>query len=161
MISGSHVYLLTRNQNFIKSVPFYQAKHHETLAEKKNVISLSKNNKCISKYLTIKEENFLISITMMEIPFIPLIWKVEPVWNISGSPTHCMTRLITNHTPISKYRQRFSPNLLNTCLYSDSPIEKRSYILHDCKQYKKSWNPKWESLQDIYHKINYSLICNI
>ena len=65
-----------------------------------------------------------------------------------------ITRLIINYTPISKYRQSFFPNISNACLYNNSPIKTRSYILHDCKQYKKSWNPKQESLKDIYYKIN-------
>ena len=47
-----------------------------------------------------------------------------------------ITRLITNYTLIGEYRQSFFPNTLVICLYSNSPIETRVYILYNCKQYK-------------------------
>ena len=44
----------------------------------------------------------------------------------------CITKLITNHAPISEYRLRFFSNNLFAYLYSNSPIETRIYIV----QYK-------------------------
>jgi len=48
-----------------------------------------------------------------------------------------ITRLITNHAFISKYKQRFFPNVLIECPCDNSSIEIRTHILYDYKQYKK------------------------
>jgi len=60
-----------------------------------------------------------------------------------------ITRLITNHTPIGKYRKRFFPNEPTACSCSCVPLKTRDHIIHDCKRYKQSWNPKQDSLKDI------------
>ena len=60
-----------------------------------------------------------------------------------------VTRLVTNHIPISEYRLRFFSKESIACPYSDYPIETRRHILFKCPQYRKSWNPKRESLKDI------------
>jgi len=41
----------------------------------------------------------------------------------------CITRLITNHVPISEYRLRFFSKKSSTYLYKGCPIKIRMYIL--------------------------------
>ena len=60
-----------------------------------------------------------------------------------------VTRLVTNHTPISEYKLEFFPKESIACSCSDYPIEMRKHILFECPQYRKSWNLKGESLKDI------------
>ena len=40
-----------------------------------------------------------------------------------------ITKLVTNHAPIDKYRFRFFPEELFAYLYGDYPIEMRRHIL--------------------------------
>jgi len=70
-------------------------------------------------------------------------------FGLSSSLCACITRLITNHAPIGEYRLQFFPNESLVCSCGNSFIEIRAHILHECVQYKKSWNPKQESLKDI------------
>ena len=74
-------------------------------------------------------------------------------------PFQCITRLITNHAPIGEYRLRFFPKESSACLCGNSPIKTRMHILHECVWYKKSWNPKRESLKDVqYRSIRLSVV---
>ena len=41
----------------------------------------------------------------------------------------CITRLVTNHAPIDKYRLKFFPKEPFVCLYRDYPIKMRRHIL--------------------------------
>jgi len=65
-------------------------------------------------------------------------------FGLSNSLCAHITRLIINHAPIGKYRLRFFPKESIACLCGNYPIEMRRHIL-----FKKSWNPKRESLKDI------------
>jgi len=58
-------------------------------------------------------------------------------FGISNLLCTCITRLITNHAPIGKYRQRFFPNESITCLCGNFSIETRAYILSEYIQYMK------------------------
>jgi len=71
-------------------------------------------------------------------------------FGLSNSLCIYITRLITNHTPIGKYRLRFFSSKLYTYLCGNSPIKIRSHILYKCVQYMKSWNLKQESLKDVF-----------
>jgi len=51
-----------------------------------------------------------------------------------------VTRAITNHAPIGKYRLRFFPWESFNCLCRSYPIETRHHILHECRRYNKYWN---------------------
>ena len=62
--------------------------------------------------------------------------------------THIM-RLITNHAPIGEYRLRFFFKESFAYICREYSIEIKRHILFDCAQYKKSWNPKRESLKNI------------
>jgi len=44
----------------------------------------------------------------------------------------CITRMITNHAYIRKYRLRFFPNEFFACLCSDYPIKTKAHILYGC-----------------------------
>jgi len=72
-----------------------------------------------------------------------------------------ITRLITNHTLIGKYKLRFFPNKLFTCPCGNSSIEIRSHILHEYIQYVKLWNPKWKFFKDVlmFLKFNPEVFC--
>ena len=73
----------------------------------------------------------------------------------------CITRLITNHAPISEYGLRFFPKELFACTYGDYSIETRRHILFDYTWYNKSWNPKRKSLKDflMFLKFNPEVFC--
>ena len=59
-------------------------------------------------------------------------------------------RLITNYTPIGKYRLRFFSKELFACIYGDYSIEiRRHIILFNYVWYNKSWNSKRKSLKDV------------
>ena len=60
-----------------------------------------------------------------------------------------ITRLITNHALIGKYRLRFFPKEPFACSCKNYPIKLRRHIIFECVWYNKSWNPKWESLKDV------------
>ena len=84
------------------------------------------------------------------------IWPTdlkEGAWlkHIGHSNSLCIyiTRAITNHASISEYYFRFFPEESFACLCSDYPIETRNHILHECKQYRKYWSSKRDSLKDI------------
>jgi len=59
-------------------------------------------------------------------------------FSLSNTLCACITRLITNHTPISEYRQRFFSNESTACPYSNSPLETRNHILYNCEHYQQS-----------------------
>jgi len=61
----------------------------------------------------------------------------------------CLTRLITNHIPIGEYRLRLFPNEPLDCPCQKAEIETRQHSLFNCERFKKSWNPKRESIFDI------------
>jgi len=67
----------------------------------------------------------------------------------SNSLTMRITRLITNHAPISEYRQQFFPNEPHACPCKKAPVETRHHILYECEQHKQSWNPLCSSINDI------------
>ena len=64
----------------------------------------------------------------------------------SNSLCVCVTRAITNHTPIGKYILRFSSRKEFKCPYSVYPIESRYHILHKCGRFNGYWNPRRDSL---------------
>ena len=68
-----------------------------------------------------------------------------------------ITRLITNHTLIGEYMLKFFPNKSVVYPYSNSLIETRIHILHECVQYIKSWNPKRESFKDVLIFLEFNL----
>jgi len=73
----------------------------------------------------------------------------------------CATRLIMNYTSIGKYQLRLFPKESITYMYRKYPIEIRRHILFDCARYKKSWNPKRESLKNVltFLKFNSKISC--
>ena len=66
--------------------------------------------------------------------FICLTYSKDRAWlkyfGLSNSLCTYVTRSITNHALISKYKLRFFLNKLFTCLYGNSSIEIRSHILY-------------------------------
>ena len=58
----------------------------------------------------------------------------------------CVTRAITNHTPIGKYRLRFFPDKDFSCPCNNYPLESRRHILHECKRFNQYWNTRRDSL---------------
>ena len=74
--------------------------------------------------------------------------------------THIM-RLVTNHTPRSKYRLRFFPKESIAYPCGNYSIETRRHILFECPRYNKYWNPRRESLMDIlmFLKFNPEAFC--
>ena len=74
--------------------------------------------------------------------------------------TH-VTRLITNYTPIGKYRLRTFPNGLFAYLCGNSPIKIRTHILHKCIRYIKLWNSKQEFFKGvlIFLEFNLDVFC--
>ena len=96
-----------------------------------------------------KERNFLNLNDDNNQPIHPTYSK-DSAWlkhfGLSNSMCAHVTRLITNHASIGEYRLRFFPKESSACLCGNSPIEMRMYILHE---YRKSWDPKRESLKDV------------
>ena len=70
-------------------------------------------------------------------------------YDTSNSLYAHITRLITNHAPIGKYRLKFFSKESIICLCSKYPIEMRRHILYKYSQYNKSWNLKRKSLKDV------------
>ena len=68
-----------------------------------------------------------------------------------------ITRIIINHILIGKYRLRFFPKESFVCLCGDYPIKTRVHILHRCVYYRKYWNPKRESLNNIITFLEFNL----
>ena len=60
-----------------------------------------------------------------------------------------VARLVTNYVLISDYRLRFFSKESIACSCGNYPIETRRHILFEYPQYKKSWNLKRESLEDV------------
>ena len=52
-------------------------------------------------------------------------------FSVSNSLCAQVTRLITNHAPIGKYRKRFFPNEPTSCPCGQAPLETRDHILYD------------------------------
>ena len=102
--------------------------------------------------LEYKERNFLELNNNDYQPIHPTYSKGS-AWlkhfSLLNSMCVCITRLIINHAPFGEYRLRFFSKEPFTCTCRNYPIETRRHILFDCVQYKKSWNPKRESLKDI------------
>lgn len=92
-----------------------------------------------------KERNFLYLNNDKE-QHIWLNYSKKKVWlkyfGLLNSICVYIMRLITNHTPIGKYRLRFFTKESISCLYKNYPIEMRRYILFKCPRYNKCWNPK-------------------
>ena len=53
-----------------------------------------------------------------------------------------VSRVITNHAPISKYRIRFFSREDFSCPCGIYPIESRYHILHKYKKFNNYWNPR-------------------
>jgi len=70
-------------------------------------------------------------------------------YSLSNSLCVCLTRVITNHSPIGEYRLMFFPKEFIACPYSNYPIETRRHILLNCLCYTKCWNLRRESIMDI------------
>ena len=99
-----------------------------------------------------KGRNFLELNDNNNLP-IHLIYAKDEAWlkhfGSSNLLCTCITRLVTNHTPIGEYRLGFYPKESIACPCSNYPIEMRKHIIFECLQYKKSWNSKRELLKDI------------
>ena len=83
---------------------------------------------------------------------VPACTKGSSQLKICGCPNTlmaCLTRLITNHIPIGEYRLRLFPNEPLDCPCQKAEIETRQHSLFNCERFKKSWNPKRESIFDI------------
>ena len=107
-----------------------------------------------------KEKHFL-NLNNNNNQSIHLTYSKDGAWlkhfGLSNSLCIYITRLITNHTPIDKYKLKFFPNKLYTCLYGNFSIKIRSHILYKYVQYIKSWNSKQESLKDILMFLKFNL----
>ena len=124
MINGPYIYQLTKSLNSIKLVLFYLAKLYETLAEKK-CDSIVKKWQMYFQASDLKGKNFLNLNDNDGYP-ICLSYSKSGTWlqhfsHFNSLCTH-ITRLITNHIPIDKYRIRFFPNKSFACPYSNSPF---------------------------------------
>jgi len=64
---------------------------------------------------------------------------------------------ITNHALISKYHLGFFPKESFTSPYKDYLIELRNHILNSCRQFRKYWNHKRDSLKDIIAFLEFNL----
>lgn len=82
-------------------------------------------------------------------------------FSLSNSPCTYITRFITNHVPIGRYKQRFFTNKSIACSCGNTPIKTRAHILYDCKQYQKLQNTKQESIEDVFTflKFNHGMFC--
>jgi len=115
----------------------------------------------VSKY---KERNFL-ELNNNDNQPIYLTYSKSSIWirhfGFSTSICTCVTRMITNHTPIGEYRLRFFSKEFFACLCEDYSIKTRRYIMFYCAKYKKSWNPKRKSLKNvlIFLEFNPSAFC--
>ena len=85
--------------------------------------------------LEYKERNFLNLNNNNNQPIHP-IYSKDGIWqkyfSFSNSIYIYITRLIINHTPISKYKLRFFSIKLFTCICRYYSIETRRHILFDC-----------------------------
>ena len=67
---------------------------------------------------------------------IHLIYSKDDAWlkyfSFSNSMCAYITRLIMNHTSIGKYKLKFFPTKLFTCICRYYSIETRRHILFDC-----------------------------
>ena len=59
----------------------------------------------------------------------------------SNSLCMYVTRAITNHAPIGKYKLRFFSSEEPKCLCGNYPIKSRRHILYDCTRFNGYWNP--------------------
>ena len=51
-----------------------------------------------------------------------------------------VSRAITSHAPIGKYRLRFFSKEEFRCPYELYPIKTRRHILHECRRFNEYWN---------------------
>ena len=96
-----------------------------------------------------KGNNFLDLLDDDFNPIEPSYTKGGPwlqVFGHSNSLCAQATRAITNHAPIGEYRLRFLPSMDFSCPCNNYPIESRRHILHECKRFNGSWNPRRDSL---------------
>ena len=73
------------------------------------------------------KKKYFLNLNNNDYQLIHPIYSKSSTWlkhfSLSNSLCTHITRLITNHTPIGKYRLRFFPNKLFAYLYSNSPIK--------------------------------------
>jgi len=102
--------------------------------------------------LDYKGKNFLCLNDNNNLPIWPTYLK-EGTWlkyiGYSNSLYTHITKAITNHASTGEYYLRFFPEESFTCLCSNYPIEIRNHILYECRQYRKYWSSKRNSLKDI------------
>ena len=98
-----------------------------------------------------KERNFL-ELNNNNTLICPTYIKGEAWLKYFGSSNSLcayVARLVTNYVLISDYRLRFFSKESIACSCGNYPIETRRHILFEHPQYKKSWNLKRESLEDV------------
>jgi len=88
-------------------------------------------------------------------------YSKNSIWMKHVRPSNLLyayiTRIITNHILIGKYRLRFFSKESFGCLCGNYPIKTRVHILHRYVYYKKYWNPKRESLNNIITFLEFNL----
>ena len=121
-----------------KISPILSSKTLWNFSRKEEYNSIVKKWQIYFQASDLRRKNFLDLNDNNSYSICPLYFK-DGVWlkHFSHSNSLCayITRLIINHTPIGKYKQRFFPNEPITCSYSNSPIETWSHLLYDCKWY--------------------------
>ena len=88
-----------------------------------------------NQFLNLLNDNFNI---------IQLFYAKEGPWlqlfGHSNLLCACVSKTITNHTPIGEYRLRFFPREEFKCPCGLYPIESCRHILHDCRRFNGYWN---------------------
>ena len=144
--------LVDKESKCIKIVSIFLSKMSQEFSRKEECNTIFKQQQIYFQALEYKRRNFL-ELNNNDYQSICPTYSKNSAWlkhfSLSNSMCACIIRLIMNHISIGKYRLRFFSKEFFTYTYEEYSIKTRRYILFDCICYKKSWNPKRESLKDI------------
>ena len=138
-----------RKQRNLTSFHFILARHHGTLAKRRNVTTSLKNGTMNSKHQVSREIFFLIYSINDLSDIKPSYMKGGPwikSFGFSNSLCAWATQAITNHAPIGEYQLCFFPREEFRCPCRIYPIKSRCHILYNCRRFNKGWNPGRKTL---------------
>lgn len=149
-VFGHFIEWSIRKLNYLTLFLTIYTRHHGTSAKTREYKDIVATWKMIFQALDLKEWQFL------------KLYAKEGSWLKYFSHLNLLyvrvTRMITNHASIGKYRLRFFPWENFSCLCGNYPIESRHYILYEYKRYNKYWNLKRDTIGQfiLFLEFNYS-----
>lgn len=130
-------------------IPLFPSKSSWNFSKKKECNELANRWKMIFQASDMKGKSFLNLTDSDDKTIKPTYIKGSTqlkYFSHSNSLCARALRVITNHSPISKYRLRFFLREDFSCLCRLYHIESRRHILHECRRFNEYWNLRRDSI---------------